>query len=137
MATIPSNINGVNVNFAPAVNNNVQPLVVAALRHCIKPDVAADHHLDSIFISSARRQNANSSRHNTGRAVDISRINGVRMDGGFDSNPHVKAIVTAIQQTFESFPERRENFGPAMKKKLGQPFQIAGHKDHVHMSVNG
>lgn len=137
MATIPSNINGVNVNFASAVNNNVQPLVVDALRHCIKPDVAAGHQLDSIFISSARRQNPNSSRHNTGRAVDISRINGVRMDGGFNSNPHVKAIVTAIQQTFESFPERRENFGPAMKKKLGQPFQVSGHKDHVHLSVNG
>lgn len=137
MPAIPSNINGVTVNFATAVNNNVQQLVIDALRHCIKPDVAAGHQLDSIFVSSARRQNPNSSRHNTGRAVDISRINGVRMLGGFDTNAHVKAIVTAIQQKFESFPERRENFGPALKKKLGAPFQIAGHKDHVHLSVNG
>jgi hypothetical protein len=137
MPAIPSNINGVTVNFASAVNKNVQQLVIDALRHCIKPDVAADHQLDSIFVSSARRQNPNSSRHNTGRAVDISRINGVRMLGGFNTNPHVKAIVKAIQQRFESFPERRENFGPALKKKLGEPFSIDGHKDHIHLSVNG
>jgi hypothetical protein len=137
MSAIPSNINGVSVNFAPAVNNNVQQLVIDALQHCIKPNIAQGHQLDSIFVSSARRQNPNNSRHNTGRAVDISRINGVRMLGGFNTNPHVKAIVTAIQETFESFHERRENFGPAMKKKLGQPFQVAGHKDHIHLSVNG
>jgi hypothetical protein len=137
MPTIPSNINGVTVNFAPAVNKNVQQLVIDALRHCIKPNIAPGHQLDSVFVSSARRQNPNDSRHNTGRAVDISRINGVRMDGGFDSNTHVNAIVKAIQRTFESFPARRENFGPAMKKKLGEPFQVAGHKDHVHLSVNG
>jgi hypothetical protein len=59
------------------------------------------------------------------------------MLGGFNTNPHVKAIVRAIQEKFEGFPERRENFGPALKKKLGQPFQVAGHKDHVHLSVNG
>lgn len=137
MPAIPANINGVTVNFATAVNNNVQQLVIDALRHCIKPNIAAGHQLDSIFVSSARRQNPNTSRHNTGRAVDISRINGVRMLGGFDTNAHVKAIVTAIQQRFESFSERRENFGPALKKKLGQPFQVSGHKDHIHFSVNG
>ena len=59
------------------------------------------------------------------------------MLGGFNTNPHVKAITTAIQQKFESFAERRENFGPALKKKLGQPFQVSGHKDHIHLSVNG
>jgi hypothetical protein len=137
MSAIPSNINGVNVNFAPAVNNNVQQLVIDALRHCIKPNIAQGHQLDSIFVSSARRNNPNNSRHNTGRAVDISRINGVKMLGGFNTNPHVKTIVTAIQETFEGFSERRENFGPALKKKLGQPFQVAGHKDHIHLSVNG
>ena len=136
MPAIPSNINGVTVNFAPAVNNNVQQLVIDALRHCIKPNIA-NSPLDSIWISSARRNNANNSRHNTGRAVDISRINGVKMLGGFNTNPHVKAITTAIQEKFESFPERRENFGPALKKKLGEPFQVSGHKDHIHFSVNG
>lgn len=137
MPAIPTDINGVKVNFASAVNNNAQPLVISALRHCIKPNVAPGHQLDSIFVSSVRRQNPNSSRHNTGRAVDISRINGVRMDGGFASNPHVNAIVKAIQAAFESFPERRENFGPALKKKLGAPFQVSGHHDHIHLSVNG
>ncbi len=137
MPNIPSTINGVTVNFAPAVNKNVQQLVIDALNHCISPNVASGHQLDAIFVSSARRQNPNNSRHNTGRAVDISRINGVKIVVGFTSNAHVKAIVKAIQQKFESFPDRRENFGPALKKKLGADFSVPGHKDHIHLSVNG
>ncbi|HKY04796.1 MAG TPA: hypothetical protein VJQ56_07900 [Blastocatellia bacterium] len=137
MPNIPSQINGVTVNFAPAVKKNVQQLVIDALKHCISPNVASGHQLNAIFVSSARRQNPNPSRHNTGRAVDISRVNGVKLIVGFNSNAHVTAIVKAIQQKFESFPDRRENFGPHFKKKLGQPFSVPGHKDHIHLSVNG
>ena len=136
MPNIPSTINGVAVDFAPAVNKNVVQRVIDALRHCVKPNVAPGHMLARVFISSARRQNPNNSRHNTGQAVDISRINGVRMSTGFNNDPQVTAIVRALQEEFESFPQRRENFGPHFKKKLGQPFQVSGHQDHIHYSVN-
>jgi hypothetical protein len=136
MATIPSSINGVAVDFASAVKNNVVQSVIDALRHCIKPDIAPAHPLARIFISSARRQGSTTSRHNTGKAVDISRINGIKMVTGFPSDPQVKAIVTAIQNKFESFPKKRENFGPAVKKKEGVNFPISGHKDHIHFSVD-
>lgn len=136
MPAIPSNINGVVVDFAPAVNNNVVQRVIDALLFCVSPNVSPGNPLARVFVSSARRQNPNASRHNTGQAVDISRINGKKIINGFPSDPQVRAIVTALQQKFESFPQRRENFGPAFKKKLGQPFQVAGHQDHIHYSVN-
>lgn len=136
MPDIPSTINGVTVDFAPAVKRNVVQGVIDALRHVITPDVAPNHNLARIFVSSARRQASNTSRHNVGKAVDISRINGVRMSTGFGSDAQVTAIVRAIQQRFESFPQKRENFGPSLKLKEGQPFQIAGHGDHVHLSVD-
>jgi hypothetical protein len=138
----------VTVTFAPAVNNpannNVQQKVVNALKHCIKPDVANGHTLTKIFVSSARRQASNTSNHNVGRAVDISRINGVRLDPGFNQDASVKAIATAIQKAFETFADRRENFGPAVMKKLGTTIPntpgnrqlIAQHKNHIHFSVN-
>lgn len=136
MPNIPVDINGVRVEFAPAVNKNVQQLMIDALSHCVKRDVAEGRRLDSIFVSSAKRQNPNTSRHNIGRAVDISQVNGVRLIIGFGKNPNVTALVEAIQQTFESFPKRRENFGPALKLKEGEPFVIAGHNDHIHLSVD-
>ena len=37
---------------------------------------------------------------------------------------------------FETFAKRRENFGPHLKLKLGQPHEVSGHKDHIHFSVN-
>lgn len=71
-----------------------------------------------------------------GKAVDISRINGMKMAVFYTTNASVKAIVDAIQTAFETYPYRRENFGPFFKKKLGAPMSIAGHLDHIHLSVN-
>ncbi|MFN2417140.1 MAG: hypothetical protein ABR603_18535 [Pyrinomonadaceae bacterium] len=136
MPNIPSTVNGVAVDFAPAVNRNVVQGVLDALRHVISPDVAPGHNLARVFVSSARRQNPNNSRHNVGKAVDISRINGVRMSTGFGPDAQVTAIVRAIQRRFESFPAKRENFGPSAKLKEGAPFQVAGHADHIHLSVD-
>ena len=58
------------------------------------------------------------------------------MSTGFGSDAQVTAIVRAIQRRFESFPQKRENFGPALKLKEGQPFQVGGHGDHIHLSVD-
>lgn len=71
-----------------------------------------------------------------GKAVDISRINDMRISMHYPSDPTVKSIVDAIQERFELYPHRRENFGPSIKKKLGNNFNISGHHDHIHISVN-
>ncbi len=89
-----------------------------------------------IYISSANDSHTLPSRHMQQKAVDISRINGTKMSVGYPSMSSVKKIVDAIQDTFEGFDGRRENFGPHLKKKLGEDYTILGHNDHIHISVD-
>ena len=136
MARIPANINGVAVEFAETVNNDVNDWVIEGLQVCIKSDVSPTRALENIFISSAHDgTHDQNSRHYMGKAVDISRLNGKHIIT-YPDDPEVQAIVQAIQETFENYPERRENFGPYFKKKLGKPWAVPGHQDHIHLSVN-
>ena len=78
------------------------------------------------------------SRHvqGSGKAIDISRINGLKMSLHYKTNEAVQEITNAIQREFETFSHKRENFGPLFKKKLGKPHPVSGHGDHIHLSVN-
>lgn len=138
MPTIPGNINGVLIEFSPNVNKNVDQKIVDALKHVLSTNVVPGHVLTKVYISSANDQHTSPSRHvqGAGKAVDISRINGMKMSGFYPTNPSVKAITGALQNTFESYPHRRENFGPLFKKKLGNAHPVTGHGDHIHFSVN-
>jgi hypothetical protein len=136
MASIPAIINGVTVEFASTAVNNVTTQVVDALKQCIKSNLVPPHTLSKIYISSAADSHTAPSRHVQHKAVDISRLNGIKIAVGYPSNPFIKAAVDAIQTAFEAYPHRRENFGPHLKKKLGMPWTVAGHGDHIHLSVN-
>ncbi len=136
MPTIPSTINDVTVEFGAAVNRDVNQTMINGLNHCIKAAIAPGHSLTKIYISSAFDQHQLPSRHMQQKAVDISRINGTKIVIGYPATASIKAIVDAIQTAFESFTNRRENFGPAFKKKLGKAHSVGGHKDHIHLSVN-
>jgi hypothetical protein len=139
MASVPNVINGVTVEFKEAVNNSCEPSIVAALQLCVRPDIAPGFTLNRVFISSMKDgQHSGQSRHfqGLGKAVDISRINGKKMAEHFPGDPEVKAITSAIQTAFETFPQKRENFGPFMKKKEGNNHTVGGHHDHVHLSVD-
>ena len=136
MASIPSTINGVDVVFGSGVCNNVDETLIAGLKHCISYHIALGHVLSSIYISSAFDSHQLPSRHMQHKAVDISRINGTKIVVGYSSGASVKAIVDAIQDRFETYSGRRENFGPHLKNKLGGGWSISGHNDHIHLSVN-
>jgi hypothetical protein len=138
MPTISNTINGVAVEFSQNVNNNVDQRIIDSLNLVVKSNIAPGHTLTKIYISSANDQHALPSRHVQagGKAVDISRINGMKMSQFYPSNASVKAIVNAMQTEFENYIHRRENFGPYFKKKLGINQSVSGHGDHVHFSVN-
>jgi hypothetical protein len=136
MVKIPSNINGVNIEFAPGVNNEVEKHLLEGLKHCIKKTFANTTTLTSIYIASASDSHIFPSRHAQGKAVDISRINGTKIILGYPGTKFVKLIVDAIQTTFESYSGRRENFGPFLKKKNGSTYSVSGHLDHIHLSVD-
>lgn len=137
MAEIPGLINGVTIELAPsAIGQGVSHKLVAALKHVIKQDLVAGYKLDRVYISSAKDSHKAPSRHVAGNAIDISRINGKFMYSSYGNDKAVTAIIDALQHRFESYPQRRENFGPLFKKKLGNPYQVGGHNDHIHFSVN-
>lgn len=136
MPTIPSIINGVNIEFAPTVNKDVKQVMINGLKHCIKTNITPGNNLNKIYISSAYDSHTLPSRHMQKKAVDISRINSTKIVLGYPQGGAIKAIVDAIQVAFEGFSTRRENYGPHLKKKLGQNWVVSGHSDHIHFSVN-
>ncbi len=138
MPNISNNINGVSVEFSAKVNKSVDQKIINALKTVVKTDAVPGYTLFKIYISSAHDQHRLPSRHvqGNGKAVDISRINGMKMSMFYPSNLAVKSIVDAMQTEFENYIHRRENFGPLFKKKLGKSHAISGHADHIHLSVN-
>ena len=140
MASIPASINGVAVSFGDGIVNDVVQTLVNGLQHCIKPNITAGFVLQTVYISAVKDHHTApsqvNSRHNQRKGVNISRINGQKIAIGYPGTPATKAIVDAIQESFETYAGRRENFGPHLKKKLGQNWIVSGHNDHIHLSVN-
>lgn len=138
MTSIPEIINGVAVEFSANVVNSVDQKIADALHQIIKQNISAEHTLTKTYISSARDQHTLPSRHmqGEGKAIDISRINGMKMSMHYPSDAAVKSIVDAIQLEFENYAHRRENFGPFMKMKSGNNYNVSRHNDHIHISVN-
>lgn len=86
---------------------------------------------------------AEGSAHYDGRAVDISRINGDRLDHPTD--PATRERAKVIQEVVEEKQREGkvvENFGPDRNNKVGKDGAleaqkqtiIATHKDHIHIS---
>ncbi|MDL2290418.1 RHS repeat-associated core domain-containing protein, partial [Paludibacteraceae bacterium OttesenSCG-928-F17] len=75
--------------------------------------------------------NSNHYVGNGARAFDISLING-RATGYSDN----KFSVSQIQNSMNTLPNIRENFGPSLKTKMGKPSSVGGHSNHIHISVN-
>ena len=136
MPAIPTTINGVTVEFASGVNKEVAQTMIYGLKHCIRTQIAPGCFLNKIYIASAYDSHSLPSRHMQQKAVDVSRINGTKIAIGYPQDNAIKAIVDSIQDSFESFSSKRENYGPHFKKKLGQDWAVSGHNDHIHLSVN-
>ena len=138
MPLLPSSINGVTIEFSQTVNKTVDQKIIDALKLCIKPNIAKGYALTKIYISSANDSHKMPSRHvqGAGKAIDISRINGLKMSLHYKSNKSVQEITNAIQNAFETYAHKRENFGPLLKNKLGKAHPVSGHGDHIHISVN-
>lgn len=138
MAFIPGQINGVVIQFGLNVHNSIDPVLLSALFEIIKPDIVDGPTLSPVYISSLKDQHNLPSRHmqGLGKAVDISRINGMRMSTHYPGDSAVRQITDAMQQAFEACEGRRENFGPLFKKKHGKNYPVSGHNDHIHFSVD-
>jgi RHS repeat-associated protein len=87
--------------------------------------------------STTGGQHAATSNHYRGKAVDINRVDGLRV-----SDPSNRDAVTDVQNAFRGQSNIRENFGPAFQEKTIMPgatpvpwTQVGeDHKNHIHES---
>ncbi|MEY8199978.1 MAG: hypothetical protein RPS47_12110, partial [Colwellia sp.] len=125
------NDNGSGVSTNMPVRNELAGMV---------EDTVRETGLD-ININSTNRTllpGGDASNHHFQNAVDINRINGLRVD-----NPAVLSNATKLQDAFQAHPGIRENFGPAYNlKKVGSRIVdrstsakiVRLHRNHIHAS---
>ena len=84
MASIGAVTNGVAIEFADGVNNDVEPALIEALGQIVRPGIPHIHLVHTLYVSSANDSHEAPSRHVQRKAVDISRINGKQHFIGID-----------------------------------------------------
>lgn len=122
-------------------SNRVNPDLVQGLKDALSEandNLPSNNKITSIFIKSTTNGvHSPTSNHSNGTAIDISRINGVKMAV---SGNEIKT--QKLQGAFDNLSNIRENFGPSMKHKFTKEthtwdynYNISGHKDHIHISI--
>jgi len=97
-----------------------------------------NQNFERLYISSTRDSHI-SGYHPVGRAVDISRINGIQIEGfkpgssGFGINPSVTSIVISLQTSFSSMQlgPYINNLGPGVNISYELILQ---HTTHIHFA---
>jgi len=142
-----SNGDMVSVTFGTtnSDNQNANQLVAVELINALKyalnkanNELSSSEKITSIHImATSNGAHSPTSNHANGTAVDISRINGVKMVTSGVTNQ-----IEKLQEAFDQFQYIRENFGPSFKHKYfiesnswNYNFNVGGHKDHIHISI--
>jgi len=134
---IGASLNDVTVEYASGADNEVKETLVDLLKAVVKKEVATGNVLEKIFVSATTNgTHGTGSRHYSGLAVDISRINGKYISSSYPSDASVKAIVDALQDEGDKQTGIRENFGPKFLHKHKKNWTVAAHDDHIHFSVD-
>lgn len=136
----------VNVEFGTTASDNqsanklVADDLINSLKFALKEanlNLDESSKITTIYIKATTNgSHSATSNHSKGTAIDISRVNGVLINNLGANNQ-----VQELQEAFDSYPNIRENFGPAFKHKTqsngtrNNNFQISGHRDHIHVSV--
>jgi hypothetical protein len=135
--TIGTTVNSVTVEYATGANNGVKATLITLLNAVVKSDVANGYTLEKIYVSATTNGvHGTNSRHYSGQAIDISRINGKYMSVSYPSDLAVKAIVDALQDEADKQVGIRENFGPKFLHKHKANWTVSAHDDHIHFSVD-
>ena len=136
-AKIGAKLNDVDVEYASGADNEVNQTLIDLLTGFVKSGVATGNVLEKIYVSATTNgTHAAGSRHYSGKAVDISRINGKYLSTTYTTDASVKAIVDALQDEADKQTGIRENFGPKFLHKHKANWTVAAHDDHIHLSVD-
>ena len=101
-------------------------------------NLSSSDKITSIYImATTNGAHSSTSNHSKATAIDISRINGVKM-----AVSGVTEQIIKLQEALDNYEYIRENFGPYFKHKYSietdtwnYNHSIGGHKDHIHMAT--
>ena len=124
-----------------SANQEVATDLVDGIKYAIEQansNLPLSEQITSIYImATTNGKHSATSNHPKGTAVDISRINGVKM-----INSGLTNQIMELQEAFDNFTYIRENFGPYFKHKYirsantwNYNHPVGGHKDHIHIAV--
>jgi hypothetical protein len=123
-------------NDTPGGQSTDKPISTATAQMVEK--ALKDSGVSSANVNSTTGGNhAPTSRHSSGQAVDINRVNGERVSP-------TNAGAAAVQNAAANTGNIRENFGPTVMEKTTAPGRLAApimnqrlideHQNHIHLS---
>ncbi|MFC3416081.1 hypothetical protein [Algoriphagus hitonicola] len=132
---------GITQSDRKSANQEVAKLLLEGIKHAIEKanlKLSGNEKITSIYIAATTNgTHGPGSNHYNGTAIDISRINGVKMSVSGITNQIIQ-----LQIAMDNFPNVRENFGPHFKHKFSietgkwnYSHPVGGHSDHIHFSV--
>ncbi len=129
-------VDGVTIGIDPAANHPVDYALAEKFDMAVSLTKGDVPELESLYISSTVRPGT---LHEPGFAIDISRVNGIRMAEGYLSNPVVTNVVKALQTNL-AFVGAHENFGPYLMTggRLSLDnlhYLYSTHQSHIHFSI--
>lgn len=125
-------------NDDPKARNDPNQPISTATASMVEAAISKTPQVFHVNVNSTTGgTHAETSRHGEGKAVDINKVN-TRAVGDIKNAENVKVL----QQSFETGPSIRENFGPAISEKTSTPGTApvqrqdmqAEHENHIHVS---
>jgi hypothetical protein len=140
MSPVHSSDSGPTITFKNDVPGGASPNQPVTLETALMVEAAVvDSGVQSVNINSTTGGHSPPSNHVVGRAVDINRVNGLRVD-----SPEGAAASRGIQDAASRSGNIRENFGPSYNQKtqtpggtaraVTSPRVVNSHRNHVHLS---
>jgi len=132
---------GITNSDGKSANQKVSIDLIEGLKFALENannNLNSSNKITSIYImATTNGRHSSTSNHANGTAIDISRINGVKM-----VLSGVTSQIKQLQNSFDSYQYIRENFGPYFKHKYTKEnrtwnynYPVGGHKDHIHVSI--
>ncbi len=134
---ISEKIGGVQIRYTkPGAKNPVDSVLADRFEEAVGLTKLDNPDLNSLHISATTNGHKPPSLHVEGFALDISRVNGIRMGGGYGQNSTVTTVVNSLQTNLGEVGAY-ENFGPYMMNGPRPPTDalIQQHSNHIHYSI--
>jgi hypothetical protein len=121
------------MEFAPGADNPVDSILADRFERAVSSTKQENPALKKLWISATTNDHTWPSLHVDGFAIDVSRVNGIRMLGAYGRNPLVTSVVESLQVHI-GIQGAYENYGP-MFMEGPRPHSVPVHNHHIHFAI--